>query len=391
MKKYGLVLEGGGAKGAYHVGAIKALAENGYTFNAVVGTSIGALNAALVAQGDFDKLAKIWHDTTYSTIFNVDEEKVEKTLNAKIDIDVIKYLSKKLGKALKEGGIDTIKIRELLDENVDEEKLRKSDVKFGLVTYNFSDKQPEELFIEDIPEGKVIDYLMASSSLPVFKTMKIDSKIYLDGGVYDNCPVHMLEKKGYKDVFIIRVYKKLKIRDYKNIIERGKLNIHMITPNENLAGLLNFDNETLKYMIKLGYYDALKSLKNLDGFKYYVESKNEEYFNELLHEINIKEIEKIIRLLKLNFIINTNIKKMFIDVVMPLLVSKTQIKKANSSKEIVYALLEHVALKENVERFKIYEFEEFLDITKKEVVYKGKNKIDESIYRVVKLLNAKED
>ncbi len=119
--------------------------------------------------------------------------------------------------------------------------------------------------------------------------------------------------------------------------------------------------------------------------------KVEEYYNELLHKIEVKEIEKIIRLLKLNFVINTNIKKMFIDVVMPLLVSKTQIKKANSSKEIVYALLEYVALKENIERFKIYNFEDFLDITKKEVVYKGKNKIDEAIYRVVKLLDIKEN
>ena len=387
MKEYGLVLEGGGAKGAYHVGAIKALVENGYTFNAVVGTSIGALNAALVAQGDFDKLAKIWHDVTYSTIFNVEEEKVEKTLNAKIDIDLIKYLSKKLGKTLKEGGIDTIKIRELLNENVDEEKLRKSDVKFGLVTYNLSDKQPEELFIEDIPEGKVIDYLMASSSLPVFKTMKIDSKVYLDGGIYDNCPLHMLEKKGYKDVFIIRVFKKLKIRNYKNIIERGNVNIHMIAPNENLAGLLNFDNDTLKYMIKLGYYDALKSLKELDGFKYYIESKEEEYFLNLLSKIEISELEDIIRDLKLNFVINTNIKKMFIDIVMPLLVSKTQIKKANSNKESVYALLEYVALKENIERFKIYEFEGFLDIVKQKVNYEGKNKIDEAIYKIIKLLD----
>lgn len=387
MKEYGLVLEGGGAKGAYHVGAIKALVENGYTFNSVVGTSIGALNAALVAQGDFDKLAKIWHDTTYSTIFNVDEEKVEKTLNAKIDIDLIKYLSKKLGKALKEGGIDTIKIRELLNENVDEEKLRKSDVKFGLVTYNLSDKQPEELFIEDIPEGKVIDYLMASSSLPVFKTMKIDSKVYLDGGVYDNCPLHMLEKRGYKDVFVIRVFKKLKIRNYKNIIERGNVNIHMIAPNENLAGLLNFDNDTLKYMIKLGYYDALKSLKELDGFKYYIKPKEDDYFLNLLNKIEISELEDIIRELKLNFVINTNIKKMFIDIVMPLLVSKTQIKKANSNKESVYALLEYIALKENIERFKIYEFEEFLDIVKQKVNYEGKNKIDEAIYKIIKLLD----
>ena len=58
--KYGLTLEGGGARGAYHIGAVKALLENGYEFGAIVGTSIGAINAAFLAQGDFDEIYKMW-------------------------------------------------------------------------------------------------------------------------------------------------------------------------------------------------------------------------------------------------------------------------------------------------------------------------------------------
>ncbi len=44
----GLVLEGGGAKGCYQIGAYKALVEMGITFDYVVGTSIGAINAAMI-------------------------------------------------------------------------------------------------------------------------------------------------------------------------------------------------------------------------------------------------------------------------------------------------------------------------------------------------------
>ena len=51
----GVALEGGGARGAFHVGAIKALLEEGYEIDGVVGTSIGAFNAAMIAQGDFEK------------------------------------------------------------------------------------------------------------------------------------------------------------------------------------------------------------------------------------------------------------------------------------------------------------------------------------------------
>ncbi|RVU55577.1 patatin-like phospholipase family protein [Anaerosphaera multitolerans] len=57
---YGLVLEGGGAKGAYQIGAYFALKELGYEFEAVVGTSIGSINGALIVMGEADKALKLW-------------------------------------------------------------------------------------------------------------------------------------------------------------------------------------------------------------------------------------------------------------------------------------------------------------------------------------------
>lgn len=50
----GLVLEGGGARGAFQIGAFQALNEKGFRFDGIVGTSIGAINGALLAQGDFE-------------------------------------------------------------------------------------------------------------------------------------------------------------------------------------------------------------------------------------------------------------------------------------------------------------------------------------------------
>ena len=52
---YAIALEGGGAKGAYEIGVWKALREAGIKFDAVAGTSVGALNGAMYAIGDFDK------------------------------------------------------------------------------------------------------------------------------------------------------------------------------------------------------------------------------------------------------------------------------------------------------------------------------------------------
>ena len=59
--EYGLVLEGGGAKGAYQIGAWKALKEAGIHIKGIAGTSVGALNGALIAMDDFEKAEKIYN------------------------------------------------------------------------------------------------------------------------------------------------------------------------------------------------------------------------------------------------------------------------------------------------------------------------------------------
>ena len=61
-KEYGLILDGGGARGAYQIGAWKALVEAGVKVNAVAGTSVGALNGALICMGDVKQAEKIWSE-----------------------------------------------------------------------------------------------------------------------------------------------------------------------------------------------------------------------------------------------------------------------------------------------------------------------------------------
>ena len=73
-KEYGLVLDGGGARGAYQIGAWKALAEAGVKLNAVAGTSVGALNGALICMGDIENAENIWREMTFSSVMDVDDE-----------------------------------------------------------------------------------------------------------------------------------------------------------------------------------------------------------------------------------------------------------------------------------------------------------------------------
>ena len=72
-KEYGIVLDGGGAKGAYQIGAWKALKEAGVKINAVAGTSVGALNGALICMDDVENAVRIWGELTFSRVMDVDD------------------------------------------------------------------------------------------------------------------------------------------------------------------------------------------------------------------------------------------------------------------------------------------------------------------------------
>jgi predicted acylesterase/phospholipase RssA len=71
-RKLGLALSAGGAKGAYQLGFWKAFLENGLTFGAVSGSSIGALNGALICQGDWNAAYKLWREIAGTTILRPD-------------------------------------------------------------------------------------------------------------------------------------------------------------------------------------------------------------------------------------------------------------------------------------------------------------------------------
>lgn len=383
-KGIGLVLEGGGARGAYQIGVVKALYEHGVEFTSIVGTSIGAINGAYLAQGSFDEIYHMWNTMSFKDLFDVDEKVLKKLMKVDLDFNVIKYLSKKLNESLKIGGLDTTKMRNIMISSLDEEKIRNSNISYGLVTMCLSDMTPQELFIEDIKKGKLIDYIMATSNLPVFKRAVVDNKKYLDGGIWDNCPVQMLEKKGYSDAIIIRAYKRNRIRGYHGIVKRDNITMHMIEPVESLGSILNFDSENLNYQLKLGYYDGLKFINKLEGRKYYIKRTIGNEITDKLNNIDNDEIKELAKILKIKLEVGRMIVDELKDKILPDLFDITRIKKSISKKDTIILLLEYVAELENIERFKVYEFEEFVNILKAKIKKsKNINKNNKALYKFI--------
>jgi predicted acylesterase/phospholipase RssA len=100
-KKIGLVLAGGGAKGAYQIGCWKALKELGIVFDAIAGTSVGALNAALIAEGDLQKALTLWANISRQMIYRFKSNRVFAVVIRLLFIAGLPYARKASSKRLK--------------------------------------------------------------------------------------------------------------------------------------------------------------------------------------------------------------------------------------------------------------------------------------------------
>lgn len=376
MKRYSLVLEGGGARGAYQVGAIKALKENGYEFDTIVGTSIGALNAAFICQGDIDKLDELWHTLSFQDLMDINNELGESLVNFNLTSEIVNEAAKKAIDAFKAKGIDTKNIRNILEKYIDEEKIRRSEIRFGLVTYCISDMVPQKLFIEDIPKGKLIDYLMATSNLPVFKRQKIDDKKFLDGGAYDNCSVEMLYDAGYKDIVAIRIFRRRnRIRNYAKLSRKKDLNLKIILPSEELPFILNFESNNLKNLVDYGYVDTIKQLKGLDGNIYAIEKISNEKLDDFKKAFTPRLCLKFVKLSNVKYKVGENI----VDVALNRALGKISYflsgKKSKVFKKQIINILEYLANNQNISKNKIYDIEELIKATKEKLyISKIKNR-----------------
>ncbi len=285
----GLALEGGGAKGAYQIGAYKALIKSGYRFKAIAGTSIGSVNAALICQGDFALLERLWKELD-ATVFNMEPNVVHSIVSRNIAKDDIKSTLNKVKEIFKNKGIDTTTFKRFLNHYIDEDKVRKSKIKFGLVTVRLHDFTPLELTIDDIPKGKLTDYIMASCYLPIFNMSKIiDDHYYIDGGFSNVLPITLLERMGCDEIIGVRVKKFGLIKKKR----KKETKVTIISPKKNIGSVLLLDKDRSKENMKKGYIDTLKTLKKIDGKKYSFKRKSRYYYDFIHRNFSKMELEKL--------------------------------------------------------------------------------------------------
>lgn len=351
----GLTLEGGGAKGAYQIGAWKAFRELNLEFQGITGTSVGALNGALMVQEDFDTAYEIWSNITPHRVMDIDDRIYEILSGNQLNAENIHIAFEEIRKFVKGFGFDTKPLEKLIKKTIKEEKIRNSKMDFGFVTVSLTDFKPMEIFKEDVPMAKMAEYLMASSYMPIFKSKKLDGKSFLDGSFYNNLPIDMLVAKGYKKIIAVRLLSMGRIKKVKDF----DVDVIYIQPYRNLGSIIDFTKERAQHNIKLGYFDTMRVFKGFMGRKYYIKTRlREEKALKLLMSIKEEAIREIAEIYRLSPAKTCH--RMLLEDIIPKWIQLFDLKENCNYTDVFIGLVEALAEENHVDPFSVYTLSELI-------------------------------
>ena len=277
-KEYGIVLEGGGARGAYQIGAWKALKEAGIKIKGIAGTSVGALNGALMCMDDYENAENVWKDISYSKVMDVDDALMSQLFRGSISMSEAFEI---LFQTMKDGGVDVTPLKELIRRYVDAEKIQASPIEFYVLTFCVDELKELDVDVHQISPEEIPSLLLASAYIfPLFKNEKLQGKTFIDGGVINNVPLGSLVNRGYRDIIMVRIYGPGREKRVKNLDE---VQIFSVEPKISLGNIIDFDAKKSRRNLSAGYYDAMRMIYGLKGSIYYIHAPEEEpfYLNRL--------------------------------------------------------------------------------------------------------------
>ena len=361
-KEYGLVLEGGGAKGAYQIGAWKALKEAGVKLKGIAGTSVGALNGALICMNDIEAAERLWKNISYSQIMSVDDEVVGKLFqHQKIDKQELRGMLDHLAG----GGLDVTPLKQLIADCVDEEKIQNSPIDLYVLTFSIDEFRELDIDIKEAEPELIKDYLLASAYVfPIFKNEKLHGKTYIDGGAINNVPLSSLIQRGYKDILVIRIFgigreKKVKIPE--------DTTVYTVAPSVNLGNILDFNPKTSKRNMERGYFDTMRLIYGLAGKIYYIDEQEEEcYYLKQLTELDSEIYAYLAEEFKLDTGENRKIRNLT-EIILPVIADRLKLSKDWSYRELYLSMLEAAARLCRIQKYKIYTLKELQDKVKEKL------------------------
>jgi len=270
----GLVLAGGGAKGAYEAGVFKALWELDIIrrISVVSGTSIGTVNALMLSMNDSRIMDESWSSLSYSR-FITNEINVRDLKFSNL-IRRAKQRDKSAIELIRESDIGLISqsgVRRFIEEYVDLKVIKESKKTLYACAYNIDLKNTEYFRLNEFEEDEIIDIALASCAIPfIFKPIKINEYRYADGGINnpkyscqnaDNVPINPLKNHHCDVIIVVHLSYKQPI-DKSGFEDTHIIEIYPSIPLETINGIgtVNLMASTLNQHVELGYRDALTVL-----------------------------------------------------------------------------------------------------------------------------------
>ena len=280
QRQKALVLAGGGARGSYQVGVWRALMELDWHPQIITGTSVGSLNGAMFVLDLYETARDMWLTIRSRDVMELPEE----------DAD-LSALHQFLRSVVKAGGMDVSPLEEIVERVLDEKALRAASTRFGLVTVEQRGLKPRELMLDEIPEGRVKDYLMASAAcFPALRARDIDGVKFLDGGYSDNMPTGLAKRMGAEELVCV---------DLEGVgITRPNLTglpTTMVRSYWELGDILHFDPDTARRNMELGYYDTLRAFGRIRGCAYAVDNGPESSMDAAVFRAKFEAVQKMVR------------------------------------------------------------------------------------------------
>ncbi|MEI5994148.1 patatin-like phospholipase family protein [Candidatus Enterococcus mansonii] len=258
-----LVLGGGGARGAYQVGVWQALKELAVPIAMITGTSVGALNGALILQDDLSAAKEMWE--------KIETQKILSYPNIETSINTFGGIMSQIGSftlsAIQSKGVSTLPLQKLIEATFSSEKMNQVTTDFYLVTTELPALKEKNVHFNSCENDQWQRWLLASASFfPAMAATKIKDNYYIDGGYRNNIPIDIALRKGATECIVVDVKGPGITKPLKRSDDVSYLTLQ--TP-WSMGAVLLFDGARSALNIQLGYLETMKAVgRKYLGFWY---------------------------------------------------------------------------------------------------------------------------
>lgn len=267
MDKLGIVLDGGGGRGAYQIGVWKYLKESKLynSISAISGTSVGGLNSCLFALDEYNLAETIWTQKIQDKILSIDIDIKEICSKIALQFGIQNFVP---GASIisfftmlsTRGYFSRKGLIEIIDKYIDLNELSKMEFPIYATCVELPLFETRYFKLNGYDTETIKKILLATSAIPIiFPKEEIEGKYYYDGGIKDNSPITPLYEEGCTDIIVIHLKADEILKD-----RREGVNIYEICPQEDLGnffkGTLDFSTEGAYRRIEQGYRDAKEIL-----------------------------------------------------------------------------------------------------------------------------------